>query len=79
MLDEDKRFQNDLRLLKDLESRANKGRGVVCVKAVISFLERGERDSAENVVYNEWDKILNYYYIAELLEEMGLVSGPPSI
>jgi hypothetical protein len=58
--------------LDELQSVANNGRGVSCVRTVITYLRRGDFDSAKAVIETEHDKIENYPEIVQVLEERGL-------
>jgi hypothetical protein len=50
----------DLTVLKDLNSRANEGRGVSCVRGIISLFERGDAYGAHGWMETDHDKIHNY-------------------
>ena len=63
----------DLTALKKLESSANEGRGVQCVKSIIVWLERGEYALAKNAACIENDKIRNYPEIKDELCAMGVL------
>jgi hypothetical protein len=56
-----------------LQSRQNDGRGVSCVRQLVAYLRRGDRQSAMAIANNEWDKIASYPEIADNLKAMGLV------
>jgi hypothetical protein len=62
--------------LKHLESIQNKGRGVSCVRSIITYLERNDAHTASVVFYNEHDKIHNYPEIEGELVELLKVSCP---
>ena len=59
--------------LENLEKEKNNGRGIQCVKTVITCLKKEKLDTAKAVVSNEWDKISSYDDIAILPKEKGLV------
>jgi hypothetical protein len=49
-----------------LQMYENDGRGVSCVKGIVSYLRRGDFRSAEIMAFNEDDKIHNYLLIHNL-------------
>lgn len=58
-----------LTTLRALESKQNDGRGVSCVRSVITYLERGDLESAQAVANTDHDKIRNYPEIANFLRK----------
>jgi hypothetical protein len=55
--------------------RANNGRGVACVAAIIEEIGNRNYENAATITNNEWDKIRNYPEIAKWLEENGYRRG----
>lgn len=60
-------------MLYNIFRKKNNGRGIQCVKTVITCLKKEKLDTAKAVVSNEWDKISSYDDIAILPKEKGLV------
>lgn len=58
--------------LDALQAKANEGRGVSCVRSVVSYLRSGNYSSARAVVNNESDKIRSHDAVVQLLERTGL-------
>lgn len=56
--------------LRDTESKQNEGRGVQCVKSVLTFLDASMPEEAEAVVNWDHDKLRNYPDIQRILAEM---------
>lgn len=56
--------------LRSLESQQNDGRGVSCVRSVITYLERGDIGSARAVADTDHDKIRNYPTIEDCLSRL---------
>ncbi len=56
-----------------LQSRQNAGRGVSCVRQLVFYLRRGDRQAAKSIAMNERDKIAFYPDVAEYIKAMGLV------
>jgi len=54
-------------LLSDVESRENDGRGVQCVKCVITYLKARKLEDAEATVNWDHDKIRQYPEIQSVL------------
>ncbi len=65
--------QEDMDLLAEKLTNAevfeNHGRGVQCVKAIVTYLKRGDFASAQAVKLNEHDKIRNYPKIDAIFKE----------
>lgn len=59
--------------LELLQKDKNNGRGVSCVQTIIFYLKNGERDKANAVVSNEWDKISCYPDIADFLVQHNFI------
>jgi hypothetical protein len=59
-----------------LQSRENDGRGVSCVRSIVSYLRRDELSAARAVVNNEGDKIASYPAIEAVLMRVGFVFQP---
>jgi hypothetical protein len=57
--------------LRSIESEQNEGRGVSCVRTLISFMDRNSWREALAVFRNEFDKIRNYPKIASHLGILG--------
>jgi predicted ATP-dependent serine protease len=47
--------------LDELQSTKNEGRGISCVRTIITFLNRAQLDLAKNVYEVDGDKICNVY------------------
>lgn len=60
--------------LDGLQSRQNDGRGVSCVRGIVSSLRRGEFGDARACANNESDKIRSYPEIVAVLKRVGLWS-----
>lgn len=58
--------------LDELQSKANEGRGVSCVRTVIHSLRRGDYSGARACINNESDKIRSHKEIVAVLERHGL-------
>lgn len=71
----------DLSELKEKEKIQNQGRGVSCIRTLISYLEKGDIESAKAVFVNEGDKIANYPELETILENIlglkGRYKTPP--
>ncbi len=63
----------DLTSLKELERKQNNGRGVVCVRGIITCLERDDMKDAK--IWADWDhdKIRNYPEIKSELIKLGVI------
>lgn len=59
--------QRILGILRGLESKQNEGRGVSCVRTVISYLDRGDLQSARTAADTDHDKIRNYPEVEDFL------------
>lgn len=57
--------------LRTLQAVKNDGRGVSCVRTIVSELERGDLTGALAVTNNESDKIRSYMDIVQVLREAG--------
>lgn len=66
-------MQEFIAKLKALEASKNGGRGVTCVRDIISFLNLGRVELAKEVCNWDRDKIRNYQDIARLLVDEGLM------
>ncbi len=66
ILKESKR-QDNIRILDDLQSKENDGRGVSCICSIISFLRRKEYNNAKRVYQYDGDKIRQYPEIQDWL------------
>lgn len=55
--------------LNGLQSVENDGRGVTCIRAIVTELNRGNIEGAKAIYINEGDKIENYPEIKQLLEK----------
>lgn len=60
----------DITHLKTLEAKQNSGRGVSCVRSIISHIENNKNDEALACCFNENDKIRNYPDIKAELEKL---------
>lgn len=60
--------------LDGLQARQNDGRGVSCVRGIVSSLRRGEFGDARACARNESDKIRSYKEIVAVLKRVGLWS-----
>lgn len=60
-------LQKDAKILSDMEGKENNGRGIVCVKAIVLYMEMGDKNSAKLVFQNERDKIRSYPNIEKWL------------
>lgn len=58
--------------LDHLQQAKNDGRGVSCVKDVITYLRRGDFEQAKRIATHDHDKIGAYPDIEELMEYYGL-------
>lgn len=74
----DKWFSIENDKLREMENKANGGRGIVCVNNIIDYLDRGRRQDAINCCLNEHDKIRNYPEIKEELKRLlpELINAP---
>ena len=54
--------------LDSLQAKENEGRGITCVKDVVTSLRRGDLDSAKQVCSWDHDKIGNYPEIKEFIK-----------
>lgn len=54
--------------LDELQKKENDGNGVSCVRNALSYLKRGDFESARVVCSTDWDKIRNYPDLAKALE-----------
>jgi hypothetical protein len=59
-----------LKSLKEMEKVQNNGRGVSCVRSIISYIKKGDMGSANATCFNENDKIRNYPEIQGLLRKI---------
>lgn len=57
--------------LNTLQCTKNDGRGVSCVRGIVSEISRGDTDGAKAVTRTEWDKIRSYPDIAHWLKLNG--------
>lgn len=57
-----------------MQNQKNNGRGISCIRTIVTFLDRDDFESARAVVNNEWDKIRSYKDIAQYLVEQKLYS-----
>jgi hypothetical protein len=55
--------------LEALQSQHNDGRGITCVRGIVSELRRGDANGAAAIAHNDWDKIANYRDVAEWLQK----------
>ena len=55
--------------LEILQAQENEGRGVECVRSIVTYLRVGDTESARNVAYNEGDKIRSYPGIVTWLQD----------
>ena len=53
-----------------VEALQNEGRGVCCVKSIITFLQKGRNEYALNMFIHDHDKILNYPELIKILVPM---------
>ena len=69
----------DISELRKLESEANEDRGVSCVKSIISYIERGDLQSARTVRVMDGDKLYQYPEIEEWMDNnlCGRLGEPP--
>lgn len=58
--------------LDQLQSKANEGRGISCVRTVVHSLRRGDYSGARACINNESDKIRSYDEVVASLERTGL-------
>ena len=61
--------------LDELQAEKNDGRGVSCVRVIVSELRRNDKASAATVANTDWDKIRSYPDIARYLKVIGLVKA----
>lgn len=55
--------------LESLQAKKNEGRGVSCVRTIISYLKNNDLDNAKAVCYNESDKLSSYPDIMDFIKE----------
>jgi hypothetical protein len=55
--------------LQTLQAEKNDGRGVSCVRTVVTYLEMGKLDKAQAVCWNESDKMHSYPDIQKFIVE----------
>lgn len=55
--------------LDALQSRENKGRGISCVRQIVSYLRMRDIESAKAIYKTDADKIRNYPEIDEILRD----------
>lgn len=53
--------------LDNLQKQENDGRGVSCVKEVVSYLRMGKLQEARAVCFTDHDKIINYPALKEFI------------
>ena len=56
--------------LEELQAKENSGRGICCVRSIITWLRKEDLDSAKACTQNEWDKIRSYPLVARKLYEI---------
>lgn len=56
--------QFDATYLKNLQSIYNGGRGITCVRTIASYLEQNNFEDAQNVAFNDFDKLYQYPSVA---------------
>lgn len=65
--------KNSMQILAEklnvLQSVENEGRGITCIRAIITELNNGNIEGAKAIYNNEGDKIKNYPEIKQLLEK----------
>jgi hypothetical protein len=54
-----------------LQCPKNEGRGVSCVRSIVSEISRGDTEGAKTITSIEWDKIRSYPDIAQWLKNNG--------
>ncbi len=62
-------FQELADKLDTLQQEKNNGRGVSCLRTLVSYLRAGDTRSAKAVCWNEADKIVNYPDIREVIQK----------
>jgi hypothetical protein len=65
-----KKFKKDLAILKEIESKQNGGRGVQCVKSIISYCDMGMIEDAKWIYQWDSDKLSQYPELEKHLYEM---------
>lgn len=70
--EKNKLFSN---ILENVNNSQNNGRGVGCVKSIITYLRLNKLEDAKIVCRTDFDKIRNYPEIVKLLQQFGLVGG----
>lgn len=65
--------QTNVDRLDLLQSQQNNGRGISCVRQLVSELRRDRKTSAQAIANNEWDKISTYPEVAKVVISMGLM------
>jgi hypothetical protein len=58
------------KLLRDTEAKQNEGRGVQCVKSVLTYIGAGKMKDAEAVVDWDHDKLRSYPDIQRVLADI---------
>lgn len=58
-----------------LQGRENSGRGISCVRQLVSELRSGRMIGAEAIANNEWDEISRYPAVAKMIKDLGLVGS----
>lgn len=61
----------ELQYLKDLNAKANNGRGSSVARAIIESLERGDVDGADTIARTDADKLRQYPMLFQALHSMG--------
>lgn len=53
--------------LNDLQNKENEGRGISCVKTIVTYLQNGDIETAKAICRNESDKINSYEDVKNFL------------
>lgn len=59
--------QSDVDYLNLVQSKQNDGRGINCVRTIITYLNKGDFESAKAVRVNDGDKIASYPEVEKLI------------
>lgn len=60
----------DADLLEQLQAKENDGRGITCVRSIVSYLRQGDWESAKAIRRNEGDKTRSYPEVEKALGEI---------